>query len=192
MYTPMIPNALNLLEMPWAADTGCFSTPSKYTDTMYLDFLSRNQYATLTCCFATAPDVVANARATWALAKPMLPRIRSLGYPAALVAQDGIELMDIQWDTFDALFIGGTTRWKLSEHAYALSTEAKERGKWIHMGRVNSWKRLKAAWIHGYDSADGTILRFGPDKNEGRLVAWAKKMHQQPRLAAPVEELNDY
>lgn len=32
---------------------------------------------------------------------------------------------------------GGDTEWKLSHYAARLTWEAYERGKWVHMGRVN-------------------------------------------------------
>lgn len=49
------------------------------------------------------------AWATLTRAEPMLPRIRATGYPAALVAQDGLEHHPVPWDLTDALFLGGTT-----------------------------------------------------------------------------------
>src|SRR6187549_2870522 len=82
--------------------------------------------------FAVAPDVVADARATAARSAPWLQPIRSLGIRAAFVAQDGMEYEPVDWDSFDALFIGGSTEWKLGPEARAFSSEAKARGKWLH------------------------------------------------------------
>jgi hypothetical protein len=147
---------------PWAADNGRFNSPHEYTDAKYLAWLRKMPAES--CLFATAPDVVGDARATLDMSRPMLPRIRALGYKAALVAQDGLEALDVPWDEFDCLFVGGTTMWKLSEHAYSLVAEANRRGKWTHMGRVNSWVRFRAAAAAGYDSADGTVLRFDPQR----------------------------
>jgi hypothetical protein len=147
---------------PWAADNGRFSKPQDYTDAKYLAWLRRMPVES--CLFATAPDVVGDAQATLDMSRPMLPQIRALGYKAGLVAQDGLEALDVPWDEFDCLFVGGTTEWKLSEHAFLLVQEAKRRGKWTHMGRVNSWQRFRAAAAAGYDSADGTVLRFDPKR----------------------------
>jgi hypothetical protein len=66
----------------------------------------------------------------------MLDRIRAVGYPAALVAQDGLEDLPICWSSFDALFLGGTTRWKLGSAAARFAQQARQRGVWVHMGRV--------------------------------------------------------
>ena len=84
-----------------------------------------------------------DAAATLTRSAPFLPAIRALGYPAALVAQDGLEDLDVPWDDFDVLFIGGSTEWKLGPHARALAAEAKARGKGVHMGRVNSQRRRR-------------------------------------------------
>jgi hypothetical protein len=181
MHTPMMGNRVELGTV-WAADTGCFGAPEKHTDDGYLRWLAARAAHAGRCLFATAPDVVGDAAATLERSAPMLPRVRGAGFRAALVAQDGLESLDVPWDAFDALFVGGTTGWKLSEAAYRLVAEAKRRGKWAHMGRVNSWPRLRAAALSGYDSADGTFLAFGPDKNLPRLAGWLGRLERQPAL----------
>ena len=61
--------------------------------------------------------------------------------------------------------------------------EAKAHGKWVHMGRVNSLKRLQYAAAIGCDSADGTYLTFGPAKNLPRLLGWLAEVNNQAALA---------
>lgn len=133
----------------------------------WLDSLPREN-----CLFAVAPDVVGDAEATLVESLPWLPKIRALGFPAAFVAQDGLENLEVPWDEFDVLFIGGTTAWKLSPHAARLAREAKDRGKRVHMGRVNSGRRKVIADLFECDTVDGTFLAFGPDINLPRLLAW--------------------
>lgn len=137
-------------------------------------WLEKNAHDADTCLFATAPDVVGDAAATLDESAPWLPLIRALGYPAALVAQDGLENLDVPWDDFDVLFIGGTTEWKLGPHARHLTQEAKRRGKKVHMGRVNSQRRYRYALEIGCDSCDGTYLTFGPDRNLPNVLAWQR------------------
>lgn len=156
----------------WAADNGCFGKGYPGDDA-WLAWLAGMDPAS--CLFATAPDVVGDAKATLARSTPFLPRIRALGYPAALVAQDGLEDLTIPWDEFDVLFVGGSTEWKLGRHARAIVREAKRRGKHVHMGRVNSARRYRYAEAIGCDSADGTFLTFGPDVNLPRLLAWQRE-----------------
>lgn len=173
----------------WAADNGCFTQGDRFDlerHLTWLDGLPRDG-----CLFATAPDTVCDARATWERSAPALPRIRRLGFPAALVAQNGMEDLEVDWTAFDALFIGGDTDWKLSRTAADLAAEARARGLWTHMGRVNSYKRLKVAAAFGYDSVDGTYLGFGPRVNGPKLLDWLDRLsaetfeaHQEHRFTA--------
>jgi hypothetical protein len=96
------------------------------------------------------------------------------------VAQDGLESLPVPWGDFDALFIGGTTGWKLGPHAREIAAEAKRRGKWVHMGRVNSERRCRYAAAIGCDSVDGTKLVFGPDVNLPQVLAWARLSDHAP------------
>lgn len=165
---------------PWAADNGRYSAPQDYTDASYLAWLGR--MPSESCLFATAPDVVGDAASTLALSAPMFAHIRAAGYPVALVAQDGLELLPVPWDDFDALFIGGTTAWKLSTDAAELVAEAKRRGKWVHMGRVNSLRRMAYADAIGCDSADGTVLKH--DKSRP-VHEWSAAIRSCPSLWRP-------
>lgn len=154
----------------WAADNGCFG--NYVGDAKWLAWLGKHSHLAASCLFAVAPDVVGDAEATLARSLPFLPVIRAMGYKAALVAQDGLEHLDVPWDEFDVLFIGGTTDWKLSPAAAHLLREAKDRGKGTHMGRVNFGRRIRyARGLDCVDSIDGTRLGFGADANLGPLLA---------------------
>jgi hypothetical protein len=166
----------------WAADTGCFTQPKAFTVDRYLAWLRSHQSAQASCLFATAQDSVGNAALTLALSLPMLPAIRDLGYRAAFVGQDGIEWTQLPWNAFDAFFIGGSTEWKLGPIARAYAFEAKARGKWLHMGRVNSLKRWRYAQSLGCDSVDGTYVAFGGDRNVARLKKWSALLRSQLTL----------
>jgi hypothetical protein len=165
----------------WAADNGCFAQGARFDLDAFLAWLAGLD-GRERCLFAVAPDVVGDAEATLTRSADVLPRIRALGYRAALVAQDGLERLAVPWDDVDALFIGGTTAWKLSEAAYALAAEAVRRGKWTHMGRVNGEGRLRAAAAAGYDSADGTGLAINPGKNWRLMRGWLDRLDGQPPL----------
>ena len=171
----------------WCADNGCFGKGYP-GDVPFLAWLAMHQPDAKACAFATAPDVVADAKATLDRSAPFLPVIRALGYPAALVAQDGLESVPAPWDSFDVLFIGGSTEWKLGPHARALAAEAKRRGKHVHMGRVNSLRRYRYAEAIGCDSVDGTFLTFGPATNLQRLRRWIADLDERPALLDLLDE----
>jgi hypothetical protein len=162
----------------WCADNGCFGNGYP-GDGGYLQWLAERAHAGR-CAFAVAPDVPFDMTASLARSRPMLPRIRALGYPVALAAQNGAD--SLPWDEFDVLFLGGDTAWKLGPAAAALTTEARARGKHVHMGRVNSLRRLRYADAIGCASADGTYLAFGPDRNLPALLGWLRAVNDQQPL----------
>lgn len=166
----------------WAADNGCFANPEAFRLERYLAWLQRLAPARDRCLFATAPDVWGDWPATWERSRPVLSQLRELGYPAALVAQDGIERAAVEWDAFDALFVGGTDDWRFSEPMVELVQEARARGKWTHLGRVNSRRRLRLAAVCGYQSADGTQIAFAPARRAEQVVRWIAELRVQPRL----------
>ena len=93
--------------------------------------------------------------------KSIIPRKR------AFVLQNGIfecrEL--IPWDDIVCVFVGGDDDFKESKQAVELAIEANERGKWVHVGRVNTVRRLDF-WEPYADSVDGSgIARFTMMRN---------------------------
>lgn len=82
--------------------------------------------------------------------------IKGHGYPVAFAAQDGLEAMTIDWNSFDALFVGGSNAFKFSAFMVELIHEARSRRKWAHMGRVNSPNRWRYCAQLRFDSCDGS------------------------------------
>lgn len=141
---------------PWAADNDAFS---KWDEGRYRDMLDGIE-GLEGCLFVTAPDRVGDAYGTQVLFDKWFPRLEGK-FPVAYVAQDGLEF--VLWEEIDALFIGGTTEFKLGSVSARFIREAKERGKWVHMGRVNSYERFRYARWLGCDSVDGTQFSWFRD-----------------------------
>lgn len=161
LFTPRHVNAVRRTAeagVPWAADNDAFSGFDEARFVAMLDLL-RDVPG---CRFVTAPDVVGDASETWRLFSHWGPRIADeYGLPAGFVLQDGATSRSVPWLAVDAVFIGGSTAWKLSPEAEWLAREAKDRGKWLHMGRVNGMRRLRRAQAWGCDSVDGSsFARF--------------------------------
>jgi len=87
------------------------------------------------------------------------------------------------WPELGALFIGGTTAFKLSAQARELVAYAKARGIWTHMGRVNTRGRHREALRWGIDSIDGTGYSKWPDIQCRKGQRWLTEWQQQPELA---------
>jgi hypothetical protein len=100
----------------------------------------------------------------------------------AFVIQNGATPDEVPFDQAEAIFIGGSTEWKLSEAAREIVVEAKHRGLWVHMGRVNSVRRLQIASEWGCDSVDGTYLAFAPDTNAHKLVDMMQEVRMQQSM----------
>lgn len=123
----------------------------------------------------TVPDIVGDAHATY---RRFLEWERDLrGLPLAYVLQEGAERPGlIPWNTpnLRALFIGGKTdEWKLGPEPAAIAREARARGLLVHMGRVNSARRIEHARAIGCHSIDGTKWARWRDRylNEGLELA---------------------
>lgn len=143
--------------LPWAADNDCFQGLDAPAYTAMLDRIQ----GVPGCRFVTVPDVVGDARETARQFDVWAPALERRGLPAALVAQDGLEDMpswlNFQWHRLAGLFIGGSTEWKLGPAAAQLAREARDRGKWVHWGRVNTRKRFDLIMATGaVDSFDGS------------------------------------
>jgi hypothetical protein len=133
------------------------------------------------CRFVAAPDVVADAHQTLRRWPFWSQLIRGVGFVPALVAQDGLTVPDVPWSELGALFIGGSTEWKLGPQARTLCAYAKTRGLWVHIGRVNSRERI---WHFARyaDSFDGGQYSMFPDRRIPEGVHDADAALAQGRL----------
>lgn len=136
----------------WAADNDAFS---EWNADRYRRMLE-GIWGLRGCLFVTAPDVVGDAQRTIEQFEEWYDDLNAVLQPIALVGQNGMTAEQVPWQRIDAFFIGGSTEWKLGTEAARLVREAKARGKWVHMGRVNSYRRASYAWALGCDSIDGS------------------------------------
>ncbi|ANS03771.1 hypothetical protein [uncultured Mediterranean phage uvDeep-CGR2-KM24-C26] len=176
----------------WAADNGAFSTATPFSWDRFEHWLMQKlEIAGEQCLFVVCPDVPFDAGATLERWKKYHSRMTQFNRPVAFVTQDGMTIEDIPWSDFETLFIGGATEWapptriRSGPGSGPFVSEARRRGKWVHFGRVNSLRRLRAVASMGGDSADGTFLKYGPDKNWPRLHHWLDSLETQPSLLLP-------
>ena len=145
-------------KIPWCLDNGIFT--DKFSAGAWIDKLSSLKKHIDTCLFVAIPDVIGDCAETL----KQFSHYRSMvsDFPVALVSQDGIKEQAhlIPWDDFDCLFIGGSDEHKLGKEGGWILNEVKKRGKWVHVGRVNSISRILQFWQA--DSWDGTHLGFMP------------------------------
>lgn len=137
----------------------------------YADFINSRPFqkdkflALLECLgefadFVVIPDSVGERRETIELARAWIPKLKK--YSLAFVAQDGMMGNDVFEfiNCIDYVFIGGTTDWKLSMLKH-WGEFCRENNLKMHVGRVNSIKRVKLCMDAGAFSFDGSgFARF--------------------------------
>lgn len=162
--------------LPWGVDNGAYTG---FEPDAFLRMLASFK-GSPGCLWVAAPDVVADSVGTLEKFREWEPRLHADGWPVAFVAQDG--LSEPPWDSFESLFIGGSTEYKLSGAVELLAWKAKAKGKLVHMGRVNSARRMKAAHQCCADSIDGGQFSRFPDRWIPWGLDWLDRIEQQSAL----------
>jgi hypothetical protein len=162
----------------WAADNSAFSG---FDDVIFSQMLRKIEGRD-DCRFVTAPDVVGDHEETLKLWDTWADKIKGYGLPPAFVAQDGCMPDMVPWSEARAVFIGGTTRYKLGEAAAAIVSEGNRRNIWTHIGRVNTARRILYAAALGTRSVDGS----GFSRFSATHLPWALRLAKQPILRMAV------
>ena len=136
----------------WGADNDCYNS---FNQIKYEQMLSRLPRIN-TMKYLTMPDVLGDSEKTLTFFDEWYSKLKNEKLPITLVLQDGCKVKDVPFDKIKSVFVGGTTEYKLSEDVRNIINIAKQKKKWIHMGRVNSNKRIKYAQSIGVDSFDGS------------------------------------
>lgn len=142
----------------WVMDNGSFSNFDEAAFMRMACVAISDNY----CKWFAMPDVVGDHSETirlFSMYKSLLEKMwipkPDLSKKMAFVIQDGASVATIPWAEITAVFLGGTTKFKLSRLAWIILEEAKKRGKWVHVGRVNTPPRIN--YFHGIaDSIDGS------------------------------------
>jgi len=157
--------------IPYALDNGCFARFERDAWLRMVEEAYEDQPL-----FMTLPDIVGNAVRTGELFDQWWPRCN--GTRLAIVLQDGIEHVRIPWDRIYCVFIGGSDNFKYSNQALAAARTAKILGKWVHVGRVNTPKRVHN-WLGLADSIDGSGISLYDHMLEDVLAAIRGEHPQQ-------------
>lgn len=155
--------------LPYALDNGAFTG---FDAAAYRGMLRKAERMEHRPLWAAVPDCVGDADETsrmWAEWKDEIP------FRLAFVVQDGHRPSDVPDEAY-CVFVGGSTAWKLGNaHMF------KGVCQWLHIGRVNSEKRLLWAERIGADSVDGTgWLRDERDAKFGAFVEFFEGRKQCP------------
>jgi len=107
--------------------------------------------------FVVVPDIVAGGLASLAMSLDWLPRLAGVAHRRLLAVQDGMSAADIapHLNPTVGVFVGGSTEWKLATMR-AWGQLARRHGAYLHVGRVNTIRRIRLCQDAGADSFDGT------------------------------------
>jgi len=107
--------------------------------------------------FIVAPDIVAGGVESLMFTREWLPRLDGVGRRRLIAVQDGMTEDDVRpyLSYTVGIFIGGTTEWKINT-MHAWGRLAHETGAYLHVGRVNTARRIRMCHSAGADSIDGT------------------------------------
>lgn len=158
------------------ADNGCFSNRWQYRT--WWEWLTAQPRSIR---WATCPDVfdpTGSPCHTETLERwhRFAPQIKRAGFTPAFVVQVGATPATVPADA-DVLFVGGTVEFKFSDTVAQIVAAAQTSGQWVHVGRVNTLKRLTYCAQLGVDSCDGTYITYGPAKNLPRILRFLDQAH---------------
>jgi hypothetical protein len=162
----------------WACDNGGFS---KQDPDAFFRFLTRRKDHQARCLWVAVPDVVGSARRTAEVFASLCPAISSGGWPVAIVAQDGLESLEIPWSTISAIFIGGSTEWKMGPHAEGVIKAALWLKKHVHVGRINTgqrWEHFAKLGCHTFDGSALVRPYPGHDGQRGSIASAAANFNK--------------
>jgi hypothetical protein len=159
----------------WMLDNGAYTGNFDFRQWIYQLAIMRPFRQN--CIGIITPDVPYNAPETLERFRRYRAIPEAFGYSLALATQNGMTPEMLPWGLFDVLFVGGNDEHKRGPEAEKLAKEAKQRGLWIHVGRVSSAEAIARYWTWA-DSFDGTTFVF-----DGADGAARKMSRLAPTLA---------
>jgi hypothetical protein len=166
--------------LPYALDNGAFSCWHPQTNTFnaekwatmeqaWREMVVWSQCAPIKPRWAIVPDVPGQSAATLERWPIFAPTLRAANILLALAVQDGMTPADVRQLAPDVVFVGGSTEWKW-ETAEMWCREFPR----VHVGRVNSPRRLYELEAWGCESCDGTGWNRGDRKQTAGLEEWCR------------------
>ena len=105
------------------------------------------------------PDIVVGGERSLELSLTWLEKLKGLPTPLLIAVQNGFTIEDVRsyLNPMVGIFVGGDTQWKEDTTAMWGSL-ARRRNCYLHVGRVNSQRRIAICATAGADSFDGTSV----------------------------------
>jgi len=152
--------------MPYALDNGAFGAGEDWSESDWFGLLEWAKLSGQRPAWTLVPDVVGDRIRTlrkWDIYRHVAARY---GWPLAFAVQDGMTTEDVPNDA-EVIFVGGSTEWKW--RTVAMWCKAFQR---VHVGRVNTYRRLWECHDAGAESIDGTGWMRGDQRQYCGLLAY--------------------
>ena len=154
---PVPPLWEDLSEAPYAVDNGAWGAYNRGAewDGDAFEALVRR------CVdpdWVVVPDIVAGGLESLGRSREWIPRLRAMGVARMVVpVQDGMTVDDVRPLLAEdvGIFVGGSTKWKLAT-MNQWGDLGSEAGVFVHVGRVNTIRRIEMCSVAGVHSFDGT------------------------------------
>lgn len=170
--------------IPYALDNGAFAGGEDWQESDWLRLLKWAKMSGQRPIWMIVPDVVGDRIRTIRKWNIYYPRLAEYGWPLAFAVQDGMTVDDVPCGA-SVIFVGGTTAWKW--RTVRMWAENFPR---VHVGRVNTYRRLWDAHEAGAESCDGTGWMRGDQKQRRDLIAYleesaaGRRKHEQLEMIA--------
>ena len=140
-----------------AIDNGAWSCHQREIEWSPDRWLRRSERHGATAQWGALPDIGCGGPESLARSLEWLPKVRELCARLLIVAQDGMTYDDLSPHVGPdvGIFVGGSTDWKEKSLPMwgRLSRDAR---CWLHVGRVNTQRRIRLCALVGAHSFDGT------------------------------------
>lgn len=143
--------------MRWALDNGAWYAHQRNEPWDEDAFLAMLEQHADGADWVVAPDIVAGGVASLERSASWLPGLLARGLQVLIAVQDGMTVADVDrlLGARVGLFVGGSTEWKLATLG-AWGELARRRSCWLHVGRVNSARRIRLCKDARATSFDGS------------------------------------
>ncbi len=149
----------------YALDNGAFG-PKGFQVEPWLKMLDWARLSGIAPSWVLVPDVVGDREGTLARWREYSTTATRYGWPLAFAVQDGMTEKDVP-SSAEVVFVGGTTFWKW--RTVASWCKAFHR---VHVGRVNTYRRLWTCHDAGAESTDGSGMTCGDQVQWRGLCAY--------------------
>jgi hypothetical protein len=159
--------------MPYALDNGAFGGGDAWKPEPWVALLEWARLSGQAPRWVLVPDVVGSKSETLERWHEFAPIARQFGWPLAFAVQDGMNILDVPKGT-SVVFVGGSTEWKWRTAPSWCKAFPR-----VHIGRVNTFRRLRMAESYGAESVDGTGWTRGDQSQWDGLVAFLEGNHPE-------------